>query len=58
MWKFANNDAADARHGASWLGCGCRISAMGIGHVDTPCTPSRVRQAIANAGAHVAKPSP
>ena len=32
------------------------LSVLGIKHVDTPCTPYRVWQAIANAGARVTKP--
>ena len=33
------------------------LSVLGIRHIDTPCTPYRVWQAIANAGACVTKPS-
>jgi carbon-monoxide dehydrogenase large subunit len=33
------------------------LSVLGVRHIDTPCTPYRVWQAIANAGAHVTKPS-
>jgi hypothetical protein len=32
------------------------LSVLGIKHVDTPCTPYGVWQAIANAGARVTKP--
>jgi carbon-monoxide dehydrogenase large subunit len=31
------------------------LSLLGIRHIDTPCTPYRVWQAIANAGARVTK---
>jgi carbon-monoxide dehydrogenase large subunit len=33
------------------------LSVLGIRHIDTPCTPYRVWQAIANARARVTKPS-
>jgi carbon-monoxide dehydrogenase large subunit len=33
------------------------LSVLGIRHIDTPCTPYCVWQAIANAGACVTKPS-
>ena len=32
------------------------LSVLGIRHVDTPCTPCRVWQTIANAGARGTKP--
>ena len=32
------------------------LSVLGIEHIDTPCTPYRVWQAVANAGACVTKP--
>jgi len=32
------------------------LSVLGIKHIDTPCTPYRVWEAIANAGARVTKP--
>jgi len=33
------------------------LSALGIRHIDTPCTPFRVWQSITNAGARVMKPN-